>query len=211
MIDLPRIIDRFLAEAVARQRRDCQARDEEVIRFLRDRHEEIGTRTSVVRKWLEYYSTLQGYREAERIAVSQSIVTFADNKDLSAVPSTVEDIESEFTTLYQQCQLHAPKTKSEMRRDLTSLASKALWCCYPNTIPIYDGHAERALWAISRLLELPTPAPSTKYKRFLLMWLEVYSRVQIDKTRLDGYPHTVRVFDKILWILGQPDFGLVPH
>jgi nucleoside-specific outer membrane channel protein Tsx len=45
------------------------------------------------------------------------------------------------------------------------------------------------------------------YTRFVKVWLNLYHRVTIDDNRLDGYPFKVRVFDKILWIIGQPDYG----
>ena len=42
--------------------------------------------------------------------------------------------------------------KNQTPRSLTSLTSKALWCCYPDAIPIFDSYARRALWVLSRLM-----------------------------------------------------------
>jgi hypothetical protein len=39
------------------------------------------------------------------------------------------------------------------------------------------------------------------------VWLNLYRGVRIDDARLGDYPYKVRVFDRILWIIGQPDYG----
>jgi hypothetical protein len=41
------------------------------------------------------------------------------------------------------------------------------------------------------------------------VWLPLYRGVErtLDDARLGDYRYNVRVFDRILWIIGQPDYG----
>ena len=103
------------------------------------------------------------------------------------------------------------RTKDQTPRSLTSLTSKALWCCYPDAIPIFDSYAQRALWVMSRLMGFDPPEDDEPYARFLSTWLKLYRGLVINDDRLGGYPYKVRVFDRILWIIGQPDYGVKWH
>ena len=48
---------------------------------------------------------------------------------------------AKFDALHTSCRKGVRRTTKDKERDLTSLTSKALWCCYPNAVPIYDaGH-----------------------------------------------------------------------
>ena len=47
-----------------------------------------------------------------------------------------------------------PSRKTGRLRDVTSLTSKALWCCYPQDVPMFDDYAVRALQVISRLFRI---------------------------------------------------------
>jgi len=57
------------------------------------------------------------------------------------------------------------------------------------------------------------PVDGAKYERFTAMWFALYREVeeQINRRLNEEYPYSVRVFDKILWIIGQPDYGLIPY
>jgi hypothetical protein len=58
-------------------------------------------------------------------------------------------------------------------------------------------------------LERP-PRALPPYHRFVSLWLNLYRRAERtigDRNRIGGYPYKVRVFDIILWIIGEPDYG----
>jgi hypothetical protein len=98
------------------------------------------------------------------------------------------------------------------KREVTSLTSKALWCCYPHDIPILDDYAERALQVISRILRLAPATEKPRYSAFVDVWFQVYDEIKlvIDKPELNKYKYKVRVLDKLLWYLGQHSFDK-PH
>ena len=99
--------------------------------------------------------------------------------------------------------------KSGKLREITSLTSKALWCCYPHDIPILDDYAERALQVISRICKL-APAPGQpRFTAFIDVWFQVYHEIEpvIDQACLSGFTYKIRVLDWLLWYLGKPSFG----
>jgi len=198
------MVERFLNEAVWQCKNDGGKEDEAVIGALNNRNQSAAVRHNEVLKWLRYYGVLQGLNTANRDAVANIIVEFADTRGATEDPLSEVEIIGEFDNLHNRC-------KSIVARRLTSLTSKALWCCYPHSIPLFDSYARRSLWVISRLMGLDRPAGNDDdipYTRFVSVWLNLYRGVSIDDDRLGGYPYKVRVFDRILWIIGQPDYGV---
>lgn len=80
---------------------------------------------------------------------------------------------------------------------------------------LYDRFTQHSVWIISRLADLrPTVnyAPKDRYGAFADMWLAMYNNVLplINDADLQGYPYKVRVFDKVLWIAGEPNYNRDP-
>jgi len=201
MINLIAVIDRFIAEAVDRQIADCMQPDNVVINALNDPAQP--DRVVCVQDWLRRYGVLRGIPNGVPEQIAETVIDFADNREPNAVPDNPYAVIEAFTLLHASCYaVHA--------RKYTSLVSKALWCCYPSVVPIFDEHVERALWLISRLMEMPPPESESKYERFVEVWFELYDVAApiIAQADLRGYPYSVRVFDKILWIVGQPHYGV---
>jgi hypothetical protein len=207
---------KFLEEAVLRQINECQEQDDIVIRALNNSNDRVEDRAKSLYNWLKAYGVFQGLTQADRLGLVRAIIEYADSRpDADCILSEAEIIKR-FAKLYQRC---GPRVRPKMDgtpRDLTSLTSKALWCCYPHSIPIFDAYALRGLWAISRLDNLDRPPLEMQYSpysRFVAVWLSIYKRVEslIAEDHLQSYPYKVRVFDKILWIVGQPDFGATPY
>jgi len=90
------------------------------------------------------------------------------------------------------------------------LASKALWLYYPYDVPIFDSFAQRALWVIAKLEAggMAGIAEGSEYHRFLHAWKILYDRYGAALCEIDthGYPYRVRIFDKILWMIGTRDY-----
>jgi len=212
MFNLSEMVEHFLEEAV-RLCAENLKEDEAVIGVLDDRSAIAEVRREEVVKWLNSYKVLQGLNKKEEVGVASAIIEFADARDPAVSPTSDMEITRLFNDLQSRCSSRVHPNKDQEPRGVTSLASKALWCCYPDAIPFLDNYAECALVVISRLMGLVWRGHLPRYNRFVAMWLDVYRRVEstIEDRRLDGYPYKVRVFDKILWIIGQPDLGSVPY
>jgi hypothetical protein len=206
MIDLNQIVVHFLDKAIVQCRDDVLKEDDAVIRVLNDRNQSADARRTEVLKWLRYYSVLQGLHEADRNAVASVIVDFADARGANDSFLSEVEIIDKFNELHDRCRSKVRPNKDQKLRNLTSLTSKALWCCYPDAVPIFDSYARRALWVLSRLMGLPRPVATTDYSRFVSVWLSLYRGVERTLEGAD-YRYKVRVFDRILWIIGQPDYG----
>lgn len=211
MCDINQMVERFLNEAVWRCRNEGGQEDDAVIGALDDRNQSTEVKRKEVLKWLRYYGVLRGLNAADREAVPSVIVEFADAR--AAVVSQLCEVEiiEKFKDLHKRCSSKVHPRQNGEPRSLISLTSKALWCCYPYAIPLFDAYAQRTLWVVSRLMDLDRPpdaqTPYEEYGRFVSVWLSLYRRATIDDGRLDGYRYKVRVFDRILWIIGQPDYG----
>ena len=214
MIDLNQMVEHFLEQAVWQCKNYGGKEDEAVIRFLNDQELSIDVRRSEVLKWLRYYGVLRNLKKEDQDPVARVIVEFADARGTLVPPPSEAEIIDKFTDLHAGCCSKVQPNQSGTPRSLTSLTSKALWCCYPKAVPIFDSYARCALGVLSRLMDLDRPPDDkSEYKRFVSVWLNLYRRVErtIDDVRLGGYPYKVRVFDRILWIIGEPDLGVKRH
>ena len=77
---------------------------------------------------------------------------------------------------------------------MTSLTSKALWCCDPDDVPIFDRNAANALRVVSRLYQWDPGAGQSEYERFLNVWFRAYDEVEpvLDQVDLSKGLHTAR-------------------
>jgi hypothetical protein len=192
-------------------------RDREVVAALSATGARSANREAQVREWLSGYSVLQGFTSDYRDKVAIQIVKFADRRVIGKRLESREAIVEEFAKLFTCLQDVAPVSKSGKKRIVTSLASKALWCCYPQDVPLFDAYVVNALRVLSRIYGMRTSARSnettgsievSEYAAFVGMWLNLYEVVKdvLDQADLSSYPFKVRIFDRFLWDLGQPSF-----
>lgn len=213
MIDLNQMLEHFIDDA-ARYYADTYSKyDYPVISSLNDKNQLSVERQKNVRAFLVGYSVLRGLNQDDKNAVIGEIIDFADSHDLTRSPTSEEEILKLFDDLHIKCQTKVHLKKDGTYRDLTSLTSKVLWCCYPDAIPMFDTRAASALYVVSHLTGTIRPqcVVNSRYKPFLSVWLDVYGRVKptidtIGENRLHGCAHKVRVLDMILWTIGGPDF-----
>jgi hypothetical protein len=85
-VDINQIVERFLNEAVWQCKNDGGKEDESVIRALNNRNQSAAVRQNEVLKWLRYYGVLQGLSTADRDAVANIIVEFADARGATDNP-----------------------------------------------------------------------------------------------------------------------------
>lgn len=212
MIDL--ILDRFLSDAVEFYRNTSQQADESAVEAIarKDPNQSSESRQREVLKWLRSYGVFRGLVGAEATDVVNEVLKFADACDLSVNPTSQEDVIRLFDDLHHRCSLKVHRCKDGTPRDLTSLTSKALWCCYPEAIPIFDSRAGHGLCVLSRLMNLNRPPGNkgSRYEPFWSVWRELFCLAEPSMEKkgvlLGEMPHKVRVFDTILWMIGGPDF-----
>jgi hypothetical protein len=210
MIDLQTITRAYLQDAISLSRREHQG-DAPAVQAVHDRTQ-MG-RQDALRKWLGSYRVTR-FSGADRAAAA--VLKFADDGGCDReVRLSYDELMSKFDTLHEQCRKLVHLNKDNAQRDLTSFTSKALWCCYPSSVPIYDNFTQSSVWIISRLsgvsLTMDHP-PKHRYRPFASAWLAMYGQVAsiINEADLQEYLYPVRVFDKVLWIVGEPNYNRDP-
>jgi|ERR1035441_10055536 hypothetical protein len=171
-----------------------------------------GDRLALVGEWLRSYQVFQGLDGRQRKALARNLVYFYDSKRRNRIRSTAHLL-SEFHELESSLREGAMLvTKRGLPRKIESLASKALWCCYPFDVPILDSFAENALRVIARSLGLSIGASDSRYEQFVGLWFKLYETVQpqIIEFAMSNSAYPIRVFDRYLWWLGRTSYdGLV--
>jgi hypothetical protein len=88
-------------------------------------------RQQTLHRWFQSYQAFQGIDGPKRDAIVAAVLQWADNRDLERDLTTVDALVQAHTELLGVCTRAYGK-----RRDFKSLASKALWLCYPASVPI---------------------------------------------------------------------------
>ncbi len=213
MLDLRRLTEEFIENRLELFKKDT-APDEATVKAVAAGEMEPIEREEQVRKWLAYYKVIRFFPLEKSREIAKRIIEFADEPRPNSLEMNRALIVSEFHRLTSCIQPVIPiSLRSGKPPVITSLASKALWCCYPQDIPIYDGNALRALQVIGRLCRIGPETREENYDSYAYVWLQVYEKVRpvIDAADLRGYPYKVRVLDGVLWYLGEPHFETVPR
>jgi len=199
MIDLQEVVNHILAEALNLQLAVHDDWDTQMLEALGNQDQDIEARLETAVRWLRHYGVLMGLNNELGNQIATAVINYADQRADEFMPANLQEIINGFEVLHENFRQILP-------RAFTSLTSKALWCCYPTIVPLYDSYAERALSVISRLAQIEPIHNDTVYGRFASVWMQMYNMVEIPDDHLNGYPYKVRIFDKILWILGQKRF-----
>ena len=184
-------------------------RDQEAIKAVTER--QLPTRRDDLRKWLWFYRVLQGFTTPEGFKIAEAVLGWADgDRNRSRDLTTAEALAAAHAELMKVvCQAYGK------RRDFTSLASKALWLCYPESVPMFDGWTRNALYVISKIENgiNPIAEKTPDYEQFVHVWKQLYSKYKETIESLDigtcPYPYRVyrvRVFDRILWLIGRSSY-----
>jgi hypothetical protein len=214
MIDLLAITRTFLPPAISLSKGEHKL-DAATIQAVHGKS--TINRQNVLKQWLHSYGVFQGLEDSERSRVVTKVLEFADGDGCNTGLRLSHDLLiAKFDTLHKECRAIVRTKRDGSQRDLTSLTSKALWCCYPNAVPLYDSFTQHSVWLISRLANIEPPRttpPWDRYQLFAAMWFKMYDRVLpiIEEADLQGYPYRVRIFDRILWIAGEPNYNRDPY
>jgi hypothetical protein len=210
MVDFEAVIRHFGPLAVALQLSEAET-DRTALEAIKNKLSAgQPARVSEVRSWLRAYEVFQGIDSLKRTAITEAVLLWADAQDELSNMRTLDALVEAHRELMDRCCIAygAP-------RDFTSLASKALWLRYPDTVPLFDSFAKRALWVISKIeSDIAPPAQEkSEYRKFAYVWKTLYERYASTIATVDvqGYPYRVRIFDKILWIIGTPAYTYGAH
>lgn len=207
MINLESVIRHFGAAAVRLQLAEVEELDNPALFALRDQN--AVDRLQVLVRWFNNYQVFQGFLAHQRLAVAAAVLQWADARDLqmNSMPADAL-IEAHAELVATCCNAYG------QQRDIKSLASKALWLCYPHDVPMFDSFVQRALWAIAKFEDgvIQGVPNQSEFGGFVHIWKILYDRYSaaLDDIDMSGYPYRVRIFDKILWIIGYPDYEYRP-
>jgi predicted small secreted protein len=203
MLDLDALIGNFGPRAVSLLCAEAAINNKAMEAIHR---QDFDNRVQSVRSWLDLYKVLQGIDGFRRDALARAVLDWADHRSGDSRLATLDAI------VHAHADLMAACSGADGRgRDFTSLASKVLWLRYPEEVPLYDRFAQEALWMLSKLEPglPPVPKSALKYDAFVLIWKTLYDRYALSLGAIDnkGYPYRVRIFDRILWLIGEPVYG----
>ncbi len=182
------------------------------IRAIESTDELRPVRIERIQQWLHSYHVLRSFTSETERKIAEQVIIYADGRERNSLEMRQNLILDEFKKLESRLQLILPMNKSGTPRKVTSLVSKAIWCCYPSDIPIFDSYAEYALQVLCRICNIKVnndiSGSNKEYERFLEAWLHVYREIEpvIDANVLKVYPYKIRAFDSLLWYIGQPKF-----
>src|ERR1035438_3822994 len=169
MLDLAQITKELVAERRHCDKLETEA-DNTVIQAINQRDRDSADRKKSLVDWLNRYKVFMGFSADSRISIAGEIIGFADERQERSLHRDKNRIISEFNLLKDRISAVAPRKRDGEQREVTSLASKSLWICYPNDVPIFDRNAVTALGVISRLCHLAPEPDLQEYVCFVDVW-----------------------------------------
>jgi hypothetical protein len=208
MLDLQKLAEQFIQDRPQSFNANFPG-DEPAIRAISITSGNSADREKSLLAWLHGYKVLRSFTPEISQKIAEQIIEYADNREQMTLNQNKDLIIQEYGKLESQIHRVIPlNPKSRTIREITSLTSKALWCCYPGDIPILDDHAERALQVISRICNLAPDPDQSRFAAFIDVWFQVYNEITpvINQANLNSFTYKIRVLDWLLWYLGKPSF-----
>lgn len=138
MLDFDAVIQWFWLRAVKAVNWDHPRYDEKALEAIN--REGIPNRRDAIRDWLQAYRVLRVRGIAtQRNEIADAILKWADARDRERnleTPTELSAAHKELTGSVLDAYLRSSENQS---REFTSLTSKALWLCYPEKVPMFDG------------------------------------------------------------------------
>jgi hypothetical protein len=210
-MDLIEFVEKFVAKLPQHLLPKEADLDQKVVLAISSKEMESGARVDQLVEWLRYYKVLMYFSREKAENIAKAILAYADAQPAGSRIQGKDGIRSKYKELEQRLLPFARQTKSGLTIGITSLTSKALWCCYPQEVPIFDSHALSALRVLSRMYRVTPESGQNDYEVFVGVWFSLYEKIKpfLDQADLSCYNYQVRVFDRMLWHLGQPNFDTV--
>jgi hypothetical protein len=167
-------------------------------------------RRDTIRDWLQAYRVFRVRGIAtQRDKIADAVLRWADSRDRDRNLDGPDALSAAHEELMKVvCDAYIDGSQNS-QREFTSLTSKALWLCYPDKIPMFDSYTQRALWVLAKLeIGIAVPPSGADYYQFVYVWTQFYERYlgTISALDTDGYTHLVRVFDRILLMIGKDQY-----
>ena len=177
--------------------------DDDVISAITDRSKLQLQRTRAVYDWLHFMRVIRFFGKELGWELAAGVVAFYDDSSRPlAISADPDSVLIAFRQLESQL-LQISRSKGRTHQ-LVSLASKALWCCFPESIPVYDRNAEDALRVLGRLIDgLPQIKRNCEYKEFLCAWFQLNAKLKVADLTPAHVRYKIRALDRYLWTLGQ--------
>ena len=208
MLDLKMLVERFIQDHPESFKANF-AGDDPAIKAICDTGGNRAGREKSLLAWLHDYSALRSFTPEISQRIVEQIIAYADNRGKTTLNQNKDLIIQEYGKLEGLIHQVVPlNPKSGKPREITSLTSKALWCCYPGDVPILDDYAERALQVISRVCNLASAPNQPRFAAFIEVWYQVYDEIRpvIDQACLSCFTYKIKVLDWLLRDLGQRKF-----
>jgi hypothetical protein len=207
MVDLKPKLEDFIKNILPRHQAEIE-KDEKAIHAINSSEMEKVERVEIIREWLIFYKVVMFFEPSKSTGVAEKILEFADSGRSMGQALDRDAMIVEYSRLEGRIREVSLLTRSGKPRGIQSLTSKALWCCYPHDVRIFDSYAQRALYVISKLNGYKCEDDSS-YKDFIEVWDQAYAQVQsiVESPELGQYLYKVRIFDRFLWHLGQRKFN----
>lgn len=168
--------------------------------------------------WMNKYKLFQGIIDEKRSEMAQEFIQFLNHRK----PDEALALENDFKTL------HTKLYFASGNRKCLSATSKLLWCMYPYDIVIYDAFVARAILVLQgldidllshgRFLQPPQKSDdSTPMTNYYLSYsnlvLELFNKnkdilTELRTKHLVDYKYDIRIFDKLLWMMGNYGFPI---
>jgi hypothetical protein len=150
MLDLASLTEDFIRNGFQKFDRDY-GQDEATVGAVGAADVKRADHEKQLRKWLTLMRVFRFLPEQTRRDIVKQILKYADGSRASGPLHGKAAILSEYEKLRQRIQdMIGSSQKSSKPMNVISLTSKALWCCYPRDVPIFDANAYGALRVISR-------------------------------------------------------------
>lgn len=167
----------------------------------------------LIMTWMRNYGLFQGIEKEKRIAMAKEFLHFLNDRK----PDQPLNIGSDFNTL------HTKLYYASGKRKCLSATSKLLWCMYPNDIVIYDAFVARAILILQCLDKdlvsmgrFHVPPQKSDDSRPMTNYYLSYSNLvttlfnkhkhvltELRKSNPNDYTYDLRIFDKLLWMMGS--------
>lgn len=183
-------------------------KDEIMIQRIKDQSLE----PELVRSWMRDYGLFQGISGEIRESIAQSFCDFTYTREHKSLVLG-DDFAEVYDLLF-----------NKSSRKWLSASSKLLWCLYPHEVVIYDSFVERVILVLQHLEPSLAnvnfeKAPGHKegsgaIKDYYLIYAGNVQKLfkayqpQLEELRRQhnpSYEYDIRIFDKLLWILGSPN------
>ena len=201
--------------AACKMQRDI-ANDEKMKLMLRLGNQDL----ELVKRWMREYALFQGIKTNNREQIAKRFLSFSISVRSTAGVSHRELLEERYIELFTAL-------FREVNRSWVSATSKLLWCIYPDEVVIYDSFVWRALVVMqcldTELANFPRIGVARKvaYESDTALAVKHYMNCQdmvkhiceryidtlneLREKHKEAYPHDIRIIDKLLWMIGNPN------